>query len=144
MSMPSRVQLQRRAGWRMPANTVKVDRATRLGNPFVIVNDTPEERAASVRRFAICMTQPATWRRHASLAIARGGRGGEGYFLDIKTRLPDLRGRNLACWCRLCAAHQAGKPFGVSCTACAPCHADVLGELANGLQCEALAAGAAA
>ncbi|MFG1270570.1 DUF4326 domain-containing protein [Xanthobacter sp. DSM 14520] len=138
MTRPARIQLQRRAGWRMPPNTVKVDRSTRLGNPFVIVLDTPDERAASVRRFAICMTQPATWLRHAVLASARGERAGEGYFLDIKTRLPDLRGRNLACWCRLCAEHLGGKPFGVSCTACAPCHADVLGELAHGLKCEAL------
>jgi hypothetical protein len=32
--MPERIQLQRRAGWRMPANTVKVDRSTRWGNPM--------------------------------------------------------------------------------------------------------------
>ncbi len=37
-------------------------------------------------------------------------------------RLPDLRGKNLACWCRLDQ----------------PCHADVLLELANApLRCEA-------
>ena len=33
---PRRVQLRRTRGWRMPANTVKVDRTTRFGNPFSI------------------------------------------------------------------------------------------------------------
>jgi hypothetical protein len=29
---PQRIQLKRTKGWRMPANTVKVDRTTRWGN----------------------------------------------------------------------------------------------------------------
>jgi hypothetical protein len=32
--MPKRIQLRRTKGWRMPANTVKVDRSTKYGNPF--------------------------------------------------------------------------------------------------------------
>ena len=32
--MPNRVQLQRVKGWRMPANTRKVDRTTVFGDPF--------------------------------------------------------------------------------------------------------------
>jgi hypothetical protein len=44
-----------------------------------------------------------------------------------------LRDTNLACWCGLCAQHAIkGKPLGVVCEACDPCHADVLLELANG------------
>ncbi|SFF27693.1 DUF4326 domain-containing protein [Nitrosomonas sp. Nm166] len=31
---PRRVQLKRVKGWRMPENTVKVDRTTKWGNPF--------------------------------------------------------------------------------------------------------------
>ena len=34
--MPERIQLRRTKGWRMPPNTVKVDRTTRWGNPFTI------------------------------------------------------------------------------------------------------------
>lgn len=34
--MGERIQLSRRKGWRMPSNTVKVDRTTGYGNPFVI------------------------------------------------------------------------------------------------------------
>jgi hypothetical protein len=32
--MPKRIQLRRTKGWRMPANTVKVDRSAKYGNPF--------------------------------------------------------------------------------------------------------------
>ena len=34
IAMPERVQLRRVKGWRMPANTRKVDRTTIFGNPF--------------------------------------------------------------------------------------------------------------
>ncbi|MDD5006684.1 MAG: DUF4326 domain-containing protein, partial [Candidatus Omnitrophica bacterium] len=33
---PYRVRLSREKGWRMPENTVKVDRSTHLGNPFIV------------------------------------------------------------------------------------------------------------
>jgi hypothetical protein len=32
--MPERIQLKRTKGWRMPPNSVKVDRSTQWGNPF--------------------------------------------------------------------------------------------------------------
>lgn len=34
MSRPIRIQLSRAKGWRMPSNTMKVDRSTVWGNPF--------------------------------------------------------------------------------------------------------------
>ena len=34
--MPQRIQLKRTKGWRMPDDTVKVDRSSRWGNPFVV------------------------------------------------------------------------------------------------------------
>lgn len=34
--MPERIQLRRTKGWRMPPDTVKVDRTTKWGNPFVV------------------------------------------------------------------------------------------------------------
>jgi Zn finger protein HypA/HybF involved in hydrogenase expression len=56
------------------------------------------------------------------------------YALD---NLLTLRGKNLACWCRLCAKHAAtGKPLDEPCPDCAPCHADVLLEFANKPVCE--------
>jgi hypothetical protein len=73
------VQLSRRKGWRMPENTVKVDRTTRFGNPF-----KPEMgHAASVAAFRKWITSSA-----AGKALAADAREA-------------LRGRNLACWCPL-------------------------------------------
>lgn len=44
-----------------------------------------------------------------------------------------LKGKNLACYCRLCARHAIkGKRFSEPCADCAPCHADILGEIAQG------------
>jgi len=101
--MPARIQLQRRAGWRMPDNTVKVDRSTRWGNPL-------RPRAGYSAAEAV-----------ADYVLWIEGDGAE-RFCAIAARRPSihdirlhLAGRNLACWC----APEA------------PCHADVLLRLAN-------------
>jgi len=39
--MAERIQLSRAKGWRMPPNTVKVDRTTKWGNPFRAGNVGP-------------------------------------------------------------------------------------------------------
>jgi Domain of unknown function (DUF4326) len=44
-----RVQLRRAKGWRMPANTVKVDRTTLFGNPFS-VKEHGHDRAVALHR----------------------------------------------------------------------------------------------
>ena len=36
MNKPERIQLRRKKGWKMPENTVKVDRSTKYGNPFIV------------------------------------------------------------------------------------------------------------
>ncbi|HEX4481008.1 MAG TPA: DUF4326 domain-containing protein [Rudaea sp.] len=100
---PKRVQLSRAKGWRMPPNTVKVDRATRWGNPFVIGKDgTREECIALYRRHVA--GKAATTRKDV-LASRR----------LVAEQIGELKGKNLACWCPLDG----------------PCHADVLLELAN-------------
>lgn len=102
MSGPVRVQLSRRKGWRMPENTVKVDRTTRWGNPFIVDPIFGPETAVNGYRAWITMPyepgEPEPARRHYIIANLRS-----------------LRGKNLACWCPLDQ----------------PCHADVLLELAN-------------
>jgi hypothetical protein len=75
---PMRIQLSRKAGWRMPANTVKVDRTTRFGNHAGRGAGTPQDAVAAFRRWVECDSDPA-WR-----AAARAL----------------LKGKNLACWCR--------------------------------------------
>lgn len=99
---PVRVQLSRKKGWRMPENTVKVDRTTRWGNPFPIGEPGPLDRVAPD-------AEGATGFFRAMLCDDEM-REAAGYPADLSP----LRGKNLACWC-------AG-PF---------CHADVLLELAN-------------
>ena len=87
----------------MPPNTVKIDRATRWGNPFVIGKDgTREECIEKYRRF---VTGDAKTNREDVLASRE----------QVAAHIGDLKGKNLACWC----------PMG------GPCHADVLLRLAN-------------
>lgn len=110
---PVRVQLSRAKGWRMPPNTVKVDRSTPWGNPWKLHRHAmgpiaatwwvwgpksdeecateAEALALSLRKFRFyAETRPADW-------------------------LDPLRSKNLACWCGLDK----------------PCHADIELELAN-------------
>ena len=79
-----RVQLKRSAGWKMPANTLKVDRTTRWGNPFTI---------AECGSAAVAVAQHGRWMRGE--IAAPGG-------VAPPTRevlRAALGGRNLACWC---------------------------------------------
>lgn len=125
--MPKRIQLRRTKGWRMPPDTVKVDRSTLFGNPF------PSDcygAIGAVDRFQRLMAGTMSTGEMSRSSTATD------YSLVwirtfIKQALPSLRDKNLACWCKLCPAHADGKPFDVTCPDCAPCHVDVLLELAN-------------
>ncbi len=48
--MPERIQLRLAKGWRMPPNTVKVDRASPYGNPFVVGVHGTKERCVELFR----------------------------------------------------------------------------------------------
>lgn len=114
--MPERIQLSRGKGWRMPPNTVKVDRATRWGNPFLTASAVESGYATPETAQAFVVNCFRDW-----LGPSQSGRDWwQGPESDARRRtiletLPSLRGKNLACWCK------SG----------APCHADVLLELAN-------------
>ncbi len=103
---PMRVRLSRAKGWRMPPNTVKVDRSTRWGNPFVVGEHGT--RTECVELFTkllagyVCMSTGNVREQMAYRATAEQHSG-------------ELAGRNLACWCSLDG----------------PCHADVLLRYAN-------------
>jgi hypothetical protein len=115
--MPERIQLSRAKGWRMPENTVKVDRATRWGNPYVVWFDDGEETWLVSK--ASCHWPVSSKAEGTALAVKmfsdwlRDGLAKELYPPGFMLR--DIRGKNLACWCGLDQ----------------PCHADVLLELAN-------------
>jgi len=84
----TRVQLSRKKGWRMPKNTVKVDRTTRWGNY------AGREAAGKAQALAAFIHWVGTEATFDWKTAARGA----------------LRGKNLACWCKV------GQP----------CHADYL------------------
>ena len=79
---PVRVQLRRTKGWRMPPNTVKVDRTTRWGNPFRAGQWRDYTAADAVRHFE-------QWMR-GDMSMSSVGEPPD---------LAGLRGKNLACWC---------------------------------------------
>lgn len=107
--MPDRIQLSRAKGWRMPPDTVKVDRSTRWGNPFKI-------------GVCICSGQGLDYTEEKIITAAQAVQAFQ-EMLQLQVRAfpteaeirRHLRGKNLACWC---------KPG-------TPCHADVLLDLAN-------------
>ena len=107
MPRPKRIRLSRAKGWRLPANAVNVARPTRWGNPFLVGQhgDAAECVHLYARMLGGCyavvdglsvsdLRERARW---------------------IREHLAEIRGRDLACWCRLDK----------------PCHADVLMEVAN-------------
>jgi hypothetical protein len=120
--IPARLQLSRRRGYNLQAASlalnglpaVKVDRSTRWGNPY--------KPPAGIRLERAGVQQLVEWYALDLCAFALSlGAGWE----------DELRDRNLACWCALCPTHAAGKPLGVECADCAPCHADCLLEVSN-------------
>lgn len=113
---PQRIQLSRAKGWRMPENTVNCARGPGriFGNPFTVAKlrdagYNGSDDAATLH----CVNSFADW-------LGGSIRDWMGEKSDlaraaIMDNIADLRGKNLACWC---------KPG-------TPCHADVLLELAN-------------
>lgn len=95
--MPTRIQLKRTKGWRMPPNTVKVDRSGPWGNPFRVLPPEVRDVEHSVELFE-------NWLQTTAEGQAMAERARE-----------ELRGKNLACWCREGSA----------------CHGDVLLRVAN-------------
>lgn len=112
MTEPRRIQLSRAKGWRMPPNTLKVDRTTKWGNPFVRHGDGyPMDRALAVDSFRRLLEKEGDWypRMPPPGKVPAFGPTTVG---DIRK---ELRGKNLACWCPLDQ----------------PCHAAVLLKIAN-------------
>lgn len=105
--LPIRVQRSRQKGAKLPPNTVCVDRTTALGNPFIVGKDG--NQADCVLLF---------WRLMDGMYLASGRMGIaelKAAHARIAKAVPDLRAKNIACWCA------PGRP----------CHGDVLLLLAN-------------
>ena len=102
--MPERIQLRRTKGWKMPPNTVKVDRSTKWGNPFVIGKRNPCGTITKDRRHSWQLFLGFAPTNEALVAAAR----------------EELAGKNLACWCPLPGPYEDDE-----------CHAAVLLKIAN-------------
>lgn len=98
---PKRIQRKRTKGWRMPEGAVYVGRPSVWGNPYRVWGQAP--RAATPEEAV------ELFRRRIDYAPDALGP----YSAAMIRRL--LGGRDLCCWCPLDA----------------PCHADVLLEIAN-------------
>lgn len=107
---PTRIQLSRQRSWRIPANTVKVDRSTQFGNPFTVAGARSAGYLGSDLELArMCVAEFRGW------LDGRVVNGDPQRRLALLADIEKLRGKNLACWCREGAV----------------CHGDVLLELAN-------------
>lgn len=95
VSQPRRIQLSRKKGWRLPPNTLNVARPSRYGNPH---------------RIGMCPVCGVTHTRDEAVAEF------EAELSQLSANhFEAMRGKNLACWCKLNER----------------CHADVLLRLAN-------------
>lgn len=106
MERPTRIQLSRKKGWKMPSNTVKVDRSTKWGNPFV------------VGRHGTLTECVDDFHMMVAYKLIRGDadtKAQADYINLLSKGIEELRGKNLACWC----------PVG------SKCHADILLHIAN-------------
>lgn len=125
--MPQRIQRKRTKGWRMPEGAVYVGRPTRWGNPWRVVKseccptwDVIDDNGVRylvdhgyVHLHGGRVTRDEAAREAVQLYAEIGVHELDLAAIDIRT---ELQGKDLACWC----------PLG------APCHADVLLEIANG------------
>lgn len=105
-----RVQRRRAKGWRLPPNTVCVDRSTKWGNPFKVGTHREWTQEYVTKLFSymlggyICIScdSPTPDEQIA-------------YRKMVHRDHAELRGKNLACWCKMGS----------------PCHGDVLLNLAH-------------
>jgi len=104
---PKGIQRRRAKGWQMPAGAIYVGRPTGFGNPFKVGMDGTAQRCVDLYGYLLagnlCLSSKATVDdQKAALKF-------------VAEHLEELRGHDLACWCRL------GKP----------CHRDILLKVAN-------------
>lgn len=123
---PQRIQLSRKKGWRMPPNTVKVDRSTKWGNPFCLKGSFLDN--LTDLSLDGCIKIQYMWRSYvesnkndkqeivkSSLEFYESMLHCNLLKISIENVKRELKGKNLACWCK------PGEP----------CHADILLKIAN-------------
>lgn len=93
----------------MPENTVKVDRSTHLGNPFIVgVHGNIDE---CIKMFKTLLTG------YICYSVDKECIDRQRRFLQyLQLHKEELRGKNLACWCKICGSNKKH----------ISCHADIL------------------
>lgn len=105
---PIRIQRKRTKGWRMPENTVYVGRGSRFGNPYRVGDDN-EVGHLTQQEAVDAFENLVHW-------VNEGGTTTDEHdCLLFENIVRELRGKNLACWCKENE----------------PCHADILLAMAN-------------
>jgi hypothetical protein len=141
MTRPVRLRLSRAKGFDLQVWSREVNglpaadaAADKWGNPFTVIDaiDSGYASVATAPAFVVeCFQDWLSPTRRCGRDWWQGPKS-DASKAAILSSLAALRGKNLACWCGLCTKHAAtGKPLDESCPDCAPCHADVLLELAN-------------
>lgn len=104
---------------------LKVTRPGPWGNPFTVTTALAPGNAIRAPLSGSYIAVPTVEDAVACYAEMMAEPAEEGQrAYELRRRLPDLSGHNLACFCRLDA----------------PCHADLLLRLANPIRCEAMEA----
>jgi hypothetical protein len=109
MDKPKRIRKSRSPRWQLPENAVDVSVAP-WASPFQQVRRTPEQRVELFKRLLSGQLCISLGKECADAQIE--------YVRNAVANIHELRGKDLACTC----------PIG------APCHADVLLDLANGVK----------
>lgn len=117
--MPERIQRRRTLGWRMPDDAWYVGRPSIFGNPFTVKGAREAGYRGSDRHLqGWCVIRYRDW---------LAGTEPEGLVIGLRDRraqiieaIPLLRGKDLACWCKIYDENGHW-----------PCHADILLGLAN-------------
>lgn len=111
---PQRIQRRRTRNWRLPENTIIVDRTTGWGNPFTAADAIVANYENPMRA---CVAYYEAWITNQLVGAEDTYIVGQRVYDRrwIQEHLHELAGRNLACPCK------PGQP----------CHADVLIRLSN-------------
>jgi hypothetical protein len=129
---PARLRLSRAGGFNLQAESLATNglpavsvarwRHAKFGNPFTIAGCREAGFTGSDTEIARrCVHAFRVWIDTRHWRENWGGEDGERARNAMLAGIPSLRGKNLACWCGLNA----------------PCHADVLLEIANRPICDA-------
>ena len=114
MPKPRRIQRKRTKGWRMPPNTVYVGRPTVFANIWS-ARQLGQRRAVEMFRAWLAGERLRDYLPDGFVIPISALLGLDCARDELLRRLPELRGKNLCCWC----------PLDQS------CHVDVLLEMAN-------------